>query len=411
MPNRLRTLSISLGLLLILAGLSAACGSSASPTAPTSANASATVAPGSHATASSTQSIPATPVAGAGTITSSLVQNHNGPDLHGIAKWFNSPPTTIGAQNAKHRVVLVDFWTYTCVNCIRTFPYLKSWYQKYADHGLTIIGVQSPEFEFEKVPANVEHAIQQYGLNYPIAMDNNLDTWKAFNNIYWPAEYLFNTSGKIVHTHFGEGDYASTEQAIRAQLEKAGYDLSGIPATTPPPPKAAPGASLTTRELYMGYKENYGFGGQYAGQDAFYRANDQTTTYTDDGKHVNGKWYLQGVWTNRKESIVHARTTPDFKDYIALKVSASSVNVVATPLNGASPEIDVEMDGKPLTKDQAGSDVTFDASGRSIVKVNQSRMYNIVRLPKFGTHELKLYVKSADLAVYSFTFGANQTGP
>jgi thiol-disulfide isomerase/thioredoxin len=141
----------------------------------------------------------------------------------------NSEPTTIEAELELGNIVLVDFWTYTCINCLRTMPHLKAWYEKYADHGLTILGVHTPEFEFEKDTDNVLEAVDRIGVRWPVAQDNNKRTWRRFGNHYWPAKYLFSPEHEIVYTHIGEGDYAETELAIREQLVAAGHDISDVP--------------------------------------------------------------------------------------------------------------------------------------------------------------------------------------
>lgn len=138
------------------------------------------------------------------------------PEFTGISKWLNSDPVTLAQLRGK--VVLVDFWTYTCINCINTLPYVKTWNQKYKDRGLAVIGVHTPEYPFERDTDNVETAIKRFGITYPVAQDNHYATWSAYNNQYWPAFYLLDKKGKVAYTHFGEGDYAQTEAAIQALL-------------------------------------------------------------------------------------------------------------------------------------------------------------------------------------------------
>jgi thiol-disulfide isomerase/thioredoxin len=332
------------------------------------------------------------------------------PSLTGLTGWLNSEPLTIGELNAKRRVVLIDFWTYTCVNCIRTLPYLKTWHERYADRGLTIIGVHSPEFEFEKVPANVMEAVERFGLEYAVAQDNAMATWRAFNNHYWPAKYLIDAGGGVAFQHFGEGEYLETEREIRRALTAAGWDVEGIPEGGYEVPKQDPKATLVTRELYGGYERNYGFFGSYAGQDLYYRAPNDTVMYQDLDPHAHNKWYLQGLWRNEAEAIVHARKTEQLEDYIALKFAARSVNVVVQPEKPVEFEVVVEIDGRPLAPGEAGDDIVFDALGRSTIRVTGPRLYAIVELPAFGIHELKLRSNSDAFAVYAFTFGIYEDG-
>lgn len=332
------------------------------------------------------------------------------PGLTGLTGWINSDALTIASLNAQRRVVLIDFWTYTCVNCLRTLPYLKTWDERYRDHGLTIIGVHSPEFEFEKVPKNVQEAVDRLGIKYAVAVDSDMETWRAFNNSYWPAKYLIDAGGGIRFQHFGEGEYLETEREIRDALRAAGWDLTGIPEGGYVIPKQDPKASTVTRELYGGYDRNYGFFGSYAGQDVYYRDPDKTQLYEDDSPHGHNKWYLQGLWRNESEAIVHARETTGLEDYIAFKIAARSANVVIRPASPAQFDVVIEIDGRPLTPDEAGRDVVFDDRGRSAIRVSEPRLYAIVELPEFGIHELKLRSDSDAFAVFAFTFGVYEEG-
>jgi thiol-disulfide isomerase/thioredoxin len=138
------------------------------------------------------------------------------PEITGIQKWLNSDPLTL--DQLKGKVVLVDFWTYTCINCIHTLPYVKSWYDKYKDQGLVVIGVHTPEYPYERQTGNVQQALKRFDIRYPVAQDNDYATWDAYRNHYWPAEYLINKKGQVVYLHYGEGSYAQTEAAIRSLL-------------------------------------------------------------------------------------------------------------------------------------------------------------------------------------------------
>ncbi len=338
------------------------------------------------------------------------VLNKAGPEVTGLQEWFNGDPTTIGQQIADGRVVLVDFWTYTCINCIRTFPFLRQWHDKYADRGLTILGIHSPEFEFEKVADNVADAIDRYDLGWRVAQDNEFETWRAFNNRFWPAKYLFDTSGEIIYSHFGEGDYLETEEKIREVLTAAGYDVSDIPVGGIEAPERDPDATAMTRELYGGYERNYSFNGQYAGQAEYYDDPDVELFYEDDLSYSHNRWYLQGLWRNEREAIVHARDTENLEDYFAIKFAARSVIVVMNPVAPEPFEVVVEIDGEPLTEAQAGEDVTWNAEGRSLLKVDGGREYLAVELDEFGVHELKLRSNSSNFAIFALTFGINLAG-
>lgn len=337
---------------------------------------------------------------------------HPAPELAGLTEWTNSAPLTLAALRAEKRVVLVDFWTYTCVNCIRTLPYLKQWHARYAAAGLTIIGVHAPEFDFEHDAGNVRRAVEANGITYPVALDNEMKTWDAFENNAWPAKYLVTADGQVRFTHTGEGNYEGTERAIREALTAAGHDVSAIPSGGLPEPSRDPKATSITRELYGGYERNFHPRGAYAAQNAYYKGPDLVQDYSDGtGPRAADVWYLQGRWKNEREAIVHARATQNLEDYLAFAFHARSVNAVMQPrLTGAAYEVIVEIDGRPLRRDEAGLDITFDAGGRSIVKVQEPRMYSLAILPALADHELKLRSNSMDFAMYALTFGIYTAG-
>jgi thiol-disulfide isomerase/thioredoxin len=332
------------------------------------------------------------------------------PRFAGLTGWINAEPVSLEELSEARQVVLIDFWTYTCVNCIRTLPFLRDWHEKYGDRGLTIIGVHAPEFEFEKSHDNVVAAVERHELRYAIAQDNEMATWDSFANRFWPAKYLIGVDGSIRFRHFGEGEYDVTEQEIRLALTDAGYDVSDIPEGGVAPPELDPAVTGITRELYGGYLRNFSAMGIYAGQEEYYRGPDRTVEYTDDVEHFNHRWYLQGEWRNEAEAIVHARTTEALEDYLLFPFVARSVNVVMKPLRDEPFEVVVELDGRPLTEDEAGADVTFDGEGRSVLHVEEPRMYAVIELPALGEHELTLRSNSDNFAIFAVTFGAYTEG-
>ena len=260
-----------------------------------------------------------------------LLDGSPAPEFADLEGWINSEALTVDGLLAENRVILVDFWTYTCINCIRTLPFLRDWHEKYADRGLTIVGVHAPEFDFEKDRANVIAAVERRALSYPIAQDNEMSTWRAFNNRFWPAKYLIRADGIVSYQHFGEGSYGETENEIRAALEQAGYDLTGIGTGGVDAQRLDPHARAITRELYGGYERSYSTSGLYAAQPEYYEAPDTTIEYEDlsEGTERNhNQWYLRGLWRNEREAIVHARDTEEPEDYIAFRFVARSVNVV-----------------------------------------------------------------------------------
>lgn len=344
-----------------------------------------------------------------------IAANGSVNDITGINRWLNGGETTIARELARGNVVLIDFWTYTCINCVRTLPFLREWHAKYGDRGLTIIGVHTPEFDFEKITANVVDSMEMYDIGWLVAQDNDWRTWRAFNNRYWPAKYLIGPAMDVRYQHFGEGDYLETEHEIRRALEAAGWDISDVPeGTVAVAPQRDPVSRGQTRELYGGTRRNYG-SRQYAAQPEYYLEAGVAQLYTDfQGSLISRlnarehhKWYLQGLWRNDPEAIVHARATENLEDYLAFKFTARTVNVVLTVAEGGEPfNVYIEMDGRWLQPNEVGADIRFDDEGRSYVRVTRNDLYRLVVLEEWSTHELKLRSNSDQLAIFAFTFGS-----
>ena len=337
------------------------------------------------------------------------------PELTDITAWLNSEPFTL--ESTRGSVVLIDFWTYTCINCIRTLPYLKDWHEKYADEGLLIVGVHAPEFQFEHELENVRGAVGKFGLEYPIAQDNNYGTWRAYKNRAWPAKYLIDKDGYIRYTHFGEGAYIETEQVIRELLAESGSQVASIEPSLFPDseldPKSITGDAMTsfTRELYAGYERNYGAltsgsAPPYVQHNEYYEAPDRSFQYEDPGDHTNHFIYLQGFWNNAAESLNHARETEEYEDYIGVRFFATEVNAVMEPRNGEPYEVRVLVDDMPITMSLAGEDIMWDAEGNSFILVSEPKLYRVVRSPSFGEHELRLSSNSQEFSLFAFTFGS-----
>ena len=343
------------------------------------------------------------------------------PEFAGISGWINSEPLRMADLRGK--VVLIDFWTYTCINCIRTFPHLKEWHAKYADKGLVVVGVHSPEFFFETVRSNVEQAVSDFGIEYPVAQDNLLNTWKVFGNRSWPGKFLVDKNGVIRFRHFGEGQYAKTEMQIRELLAETGVSLTDVPTNSTADGPVYPGLQSSssieeevTRELFASSIKNriaFTNGGQklaYIGNDEYFLDSSGVTTYIDPGDHQNHYIYLQGEWEKGRESITHASKTTDYEDYIAIKFYSNDVNVVLGR-NDADYTVRVTLGDRPLARSQAGDDIRYDAEGNSHLIVDQARMYSIVRLDEFGTHDLKISSNSDDFELFTFSFGHYQRTP
>ena len=338
------------------------------------------------------------------------------PEVEKIHAWINSQPLMI--SDLRGKVVLVDFWTYTCVNCIRTFPYLKVWHSKYADDGLVILGVHTPEFKFEEKVENVHDAVKKYDIGWPIAVDNDWATWRAYENRYWPAKYLIDKDGLTRYTHFGEGAYVETELKIRELLEETGADLSqldpDLPDFQPYDPSFLENPTLgITQELYAGWLRGNGIRGSYVntGQEG-YKAHDKVFDYVDPGKHEKHLMYLQGPWYKGQESLKHGRETSNFEDYVSLKYAAKSVNAVIK-LDGEAAEpykVLITLDGEHLDDSNKGDDVVLDEDGRSFLYIDQARLYSIINTPVYGVYELKLSSNSEDFVLFAFTFGVYDTG-
>ncbi|MDA0264073.1 MAG: redoxin domain-containing protein [Chloroflexi bacterium] len=335
------------------------------------------------------------------------------PEIKGIKAWINSEPMTI--KGLRGKVVLIDFWTYTCVNCIRTFPYLKQWQAKYADDGLVIIGVHSPEFEFEKDYSNVLQATQDNGITWAVAQDNDFETWRNYGNSFWPAKYLVDKDGKVRYSHFGEGFYYETEKWIRNLLEEAGADLLDNPFE-PPGDQQVDQTYLerrngtVTRELYAGLAMA-GLG-EYVRQQDFFQNTGSVTQLKSPAEHKSGVLYFDGTWIVGPENTRHGRDTTGYEDVLSVVYSARSVNAVLTSESGQPYTVQVKLDGEFLTDANKGEDITIGPDGASFLVVDEPRMYNVVEAPAYSQdNALTMSSNSDDFGIFAFTFGVYQTGP
>ena len=311
----------------------------------------------------------------------------NAPELIPGGKWFNVGPASesLSMKSFRGQVILVDFWTYTCINCIRTLPYLKSWHDKYKDKGLIIIGVHTPEFEFEKNPDNVARAIKDFGLTYPVMQDNDFATWNAYKNHYWPAKYLVDKDGKIRYTHFGEGDYDETETKIQELLKESGSLTEEMPVDNP-----TYRVQARTPETYLG---NWRIA-NIASPETI--RQDVSTDYSIPISIPSNYFALGGTWTVGYE---YARPAPKAK--LSFRFDAAEVFLVMRPkTKGVAGGFRVILDGKPLSVDNAGEDVK-----NGVVKVDVDRLYKLIKLTAAGEHTLELEFLDGTIEVYAFTFG------
>ncbi|MCO1427886.1 cytochrome c biogenesis protein DipZ [Burkholderia multivorans] len=318
------------------------------------------------------------------------------PPLDGAVQWLNSPPLTAAALRGK--VVLVDFWTYSCINCLRTLPYTNAWARKYARYGLVVIGVHAPEFAFERDIGNVKKAVRDLGIDYPVAIDNRYAIWRAFNNEYWPAHYFVDAHGRIRRHHFGEGEYAESERAIQSLLAEAGHpDALNVPVGLAGSPAqgalaAADSADVRSPETYVGYARAEGFaspGGVV--RDAAHRYDAPAHPALND-------WGLAGTWQVGAEHATLAAPA----GRIVYRFHARDLHLVLGPgANGKPVRFRVTVDGA-APGDAHGSDV--DAQGYGTV--TGQRLYQLVRQPgAIADRTFSIEFLDAGVDAYAFTFG------
>ena len=315
------------------------------------------------------------------------------PELTKITSYINSQPITLADLRGK--VVLVDFWTYSCINCIRTIPYLNAWHEKYADDGLVIVGIHTPEFEFEKDYNNLKAAVKKFDIKYPIAQDNEKDTWNAYENLYWPRKYLIDTEGYIRYDHIGEGAYAETEKVIQSLLAERTEYIGGNVTfdqsiSNPESSQSVNFDRINTPELYLGYE----YSRTPLGSSEGYKP-DQVVKYTipDDSKIVPNRIYLAGEWKNNND---HMELQSEV-GCILLPYSAKAVNIVA----GGSGELNILEDNSKLDDSSRGTDISEDGT----VKIDGQRLYNIVGHEQYGNHNIAIEVVGRGFQIYTFTFG------
>lgn len=346
-------------------------------------------------------------------LVSAACTSFQAPEFKGIKAWINSEPLTI--EGLRGKVVLVDFWTYSCVNCIRTFPYLRQWNAKYADHGLVIIGIHSPEFDFEKDYSNVLRATQDNGITWPVAQDNDFDTWRNYSNKFWPAKYLIDKDGVVRYFHAGEGAYEETEKRIRDLLIDAGANLSDTPLE-PSRGQAVdrrfielPRASVT-RELYAGFV--LAELGEYVRQKDFFKKTGSVVALKSPEDQKSGVIYFDGAWVVLPEHTRHGRNTTGYEDVISLVYSARSLNVVLSSDSGEPYAVRIMLNGEFLTEENKGEDIAISPDGESFLNVDEPRMYNVIAAPGYAKDNLlTMSSNSDDFNIFAFTFGVYETGP
>lgn len=297
------------------------------------------------------------------------------PALETMGVWINSEPLTM--ESLRGRVVLIDFWTYSCINCIRTLPHTRAWYEEYRDQGLVVIGVHSPEFPFERNEGNLKKAVEDLDVPWPVMQDNDFRMWRAYNNRYWPAHYFIDAEGRIRYYHFGEGEYETSERVIRTLLKEAGANPSAGNASLPEARNEA-----STPETYLGYGRSRGFLSE--------AVPEELQTYRLPRTPDAGEWGLEGDWVIRRSFIENRGS-----GRLALGFEAKDVYLVIEPLEEES-RVRVLVDGAPGRNTQDAVD--------SQIRLEGDRMYAVTELEESGWHLLELEVEGR-VRFYAFTFG------
>ncbi len=384
----------------------------AQPAAPTSVTAAPTAAPPAVASAAPSPTPPGAPRDIGGDV------GNQAPELMGTQEWINSGPLTL--EELRGKVVLIDFWTYTCVNCLRTLPYLQQWYDRYEDDGLVIVGVHTPEFEFEKDFDNVVQATVTEGVDWPVVQDNEFAVWRSFSNRYWPAKYLIDRHGVVRYRHFGEGKYGETEDWIRTLLQESG--ATGVEMEMPLPEDQARDSKFVsesrgdyTPELFAGWQFVFshlqGGRGPYIGQREYYENRETVVQFQKPDELEPHLIYFQGPWYVGPQATRHAVESTSYDDYLALVYSARSVNAVLTSESGEPYKVRITVNGDYLTEDNAGGDIMIGEDGESYLWVDEPRLYKIVESPNWmARQELRMASMSNDFGLFSFTFGVYESG-
>jgi len=312
------------------------------------------------------------------------------PELVGVTQWLNTqtPPTR---ATFKGKVVLVDFWTFSCINCIRTVPYLNAWYKKYHDQGFEIVGVHTPEFHFEKDPANVQNAITKFAIPYLVAMDNDYKTWDAYGSRAWPSDYLADRNGIIRFQHFGEGNYETIEQEIQKLL--AENNPAFVKPSSTGRLNAVAFEKIKTPEIFLGVFRLSHFGNAEAVSPG------RTQVFQKPPKIAKSHFYLSGDWRFLREYAELMSSEGE----ILIRFDASKANMVLAGPPDREVLAEVLIDGQPATDENKGTDVLLEG-GKAWCKIQTSRLYNFVR-SNYGEHTLELRFRNPGLKAYTFTFG------
>jgi len=317
------------------------------------------------------------------------------PQNYSQERYYNIKPAELSPDGLKGKVVLLDIWDYTCVNCIRTLPYIKSWAEKYKDNGLIVIGIHSPEFDFEKAPENLKAAIAKFGLVYPIIADNDAEIWNSVKNEYWPAKYLYDKDGTLRTVHTGEGEYQEFEAFLQKILleRDSTVKLPELTAVVRASDKPGSVCYRPTPETYIGFARN-------AIGNSDKAAPDKTTDFRAPATLKEDKLFFDGAWKVSREF-----ATPEGKKPSSLVINyqAKEANLVIHPQAESGFKVLVEQNGKPVPKEDRGADIS-EEDGKTFLLVKEPRMYNIINNSKFGRAVLRLSSDSPSFGAYAFTF-------
>ena len=312
------------------------------------------------------------------------------PELQGISGYINTSQEEID-KHLEGKVVLYDFWTYSCINCIRTLPYLTAWDEKYSDEGLVILGIHTPEFEFEKKYDNVVFATEKFGIEYPVIQDNEKEIWNDFQNRYWPRKYIADHEGYIRFDHIGEGAYKETEEVIQLLLKERANTIGEVVEE-----KELVNldefrhATFRTPELYFGYKFAEGRN-QLGNEEGF--SKNKIVDFQLPEQFKQHYFYMEGMWENNKDGM---KLVGD-AGKIILNFNAKQVNIVAD----GNAVLNIQYDGGIISEDSRGYDI--EPNGQ--VKISEPRLYNLIELDQEGPHEIIIEVTGPDFEIFTFTFG------
>ena len=312
------------------------------------------------------------------------------PELKGISGYINTSSEQI-SQDIEGKVVLYDFWTYSCINCIRTLPHLTAWDEKYSEEGLVIVGIHTPEFEFEKEYDNVAFATEKFGIKYPVIQDNDKEVWNDFQNRYWPRKYIADHEGYIRFDHIGEGAYKETEKVIQVLLEERSNALGNtLEKKELLDLNEFTHATFRTPELYFGF--NFAEGRNQLGNEEGFSKN-KIVTYQLPEKFTQHYFYMEGMWKNNNDGM---KLVSD-SGKIVLNFNAKQVNIVASE----NAILKIEYDGGQIPEQVRGQDVSPD----NTVKISEPRLYNLIDSEQEGPHEIIISVESPGFEIFTFTFG------